>query len=44
MGKIICSDVSCEIISRKVSANKTPKMTSNGERVAENKFYERGNK
>lgn len=44
MGKIICSDVSCEIVARKVSANKTPVLISNGKRVAENKFYERGNK
>lgn len=44
MGKIICPDVSCEIVPRKVSANKTPILTSNGEKVAENKFYERGNK
>jgi hypothetical protein len=44
MGKIIYPDVSCEIIARKVLANKTPNSISNGERVAENKFYERGNK
>lgn len=44
MGKIICPDVSCEIVARKVSANKTPNLVSNGERVTENKFYERGNK
>lgn len=44
MGKIICPDVSCEIVARKVPANKTPKLTSNGKRVTANQFYERGNK